>query len=400
MALSLDAVLYMMRNKDDVIFFRNGVKELEKRYGKEIAEKTERVLFSADEDAYNNELNGLWMLSMECEHDILPLLTAVGNSRGPLENQAEQKIIMELYHSDDGYLMEKAQELMIKKNEHYIYSILKEKFPTFLSGKDEVDSLVNSGRTGVIMAMRTFDADAGSFLTFAHPYIIHEIVADINFSRNITSHFERMQRKIIAAESRLTKMGLPVTIAALAELTKLKPMYILQEKRVMDMQKGGFSLSDDEAPEVEDSFRKTPEEAAIENERTTILYEALGELDPVVSSIVYGKAVDKKNYSKLSAELGITLENVKTLYNKGIVQLKKNMKLRNLYEHKFSEAERKIEYYNSYMENTAKVSEEEKLMANMDTLSLVRQFGLEERTKKEGRDGLQQLADSLEQIAL
>lgn len=276
--------------------------------------------------------------------------------------------IMELYRSDDEFLSYKAKEHAVQNYDQYIYSIVHKCYSTYAD--KYMEELYQCGVIGVLNALKGYDIEKGKFTTYSKPFIIHEMREQLNFHHNDTTvHYNNIQKKIHEAIILLEERGDDVTISKLATITELRPEIIKREMEYMERTRFLYLDSESEVEQIHEYF-DGPEELSIQRESSKVLYTVLASLPKDMRDIVIKKFIYDLKNEEIAEEYGLTPGKVKTIFQRGIKQIKEDPRIKHAFSDRISIAEREMLKFSIFIEESNKDDTEsiDDLLSIMDDL--------------------------------
>lgn len=365
--ISIKTLLSILKQDKDQELCSIAKQELAERYGSIVLDIIEMAINAKDEKTSQEHMEALKDvsgISFDTSSMLVKEILAVRQQKS-----LPMSAIMDMYHSENDFLINKAKEYAVMNYEQYIYSIMHQYYPSYVDKYFE--ELYQCGVIGILNALKKYDEEKGKFTTYSRVFIIHEMEAQINFNHNDTSvHYNNIQKKIKNAIKDIEEQNCEVSIAAISMMTELKPEVVKREMEYMERTKFVYIDSESEIEQIHD-YRESPEELSIINENSKALQEALESLPQEMKEIVWKKFVLEMNNEEIAAQYNTTVGKIKTIFQRGIKQIKEEPKIRYTFSDRLSEAEREMLKYTSFIKPTMKNVEErlEETMAIMNSLA-------------------------------
>lgn len=237
-------------------------------------------------------------------------------------------MLLELYRCKDAFLKEKALEIIVKDNTQFIYYLMNRYFPNQAASWHE--DMFQSGTIGIIKALEKYVPEKGAFITYAKPYIIHELAAQSFFETELnTKYYAFLQTTIRDAVNQLQMQDLEVTPEEIIRMTGLSEK---QVKRELDVLKCYDYIYLDEFENPEEipihRFGRNVDEVFEENENRRVLEQAIDALPELLATIVRLHLIYEYNYTQIAKLIGSTRGKVEYRYIHAIQSLKTDLKLR------------------------------------------------------------------------
>lgn len=213
--------------------------------------------------------------------------------------------IMDIYKTDK----QAGSEKMVEKYTDYVYYLIKKHYPSYYK---ETDEMYQHGVIGILTALRTFDADRGTFTTHCTPFIKKEIGKHIRYmSSESSEYYASIHSSVEKAKTKIETEGGDVTVDNLTTETGLSKKIVKRELRV-DHTKVSFesleNISTDMA--LTDGF---------------VVDDILSVIPEDNGSIIKMRVIEGLPFSTIANHLGITVSKAKKDYNAGLDMLRKNM---------------------------------------------------------------------------
>lgn len=260
--------------------------------------------------------------------------------------------MMELYHSEDEFLVKMSKEYAVINYGDYVYECIHKYYSTYATY--HLTELYQCGVIGILKAMERYDPASHAFITYAKPYIQHELSNLVNFYNNgISVHYNAIQKKIKTAVDQLNEEGYAVTAQKISLLTDIKPEIVRRELNYM--QRTNFQYLDDPDTNIDVPcpYNSTPSAIAEMNEKNRSLYASLLNLDEMTRTVIV-LSTDGYTYEQISKNMDISVGKVKTALTNGIRQLRKDKNLKKAYSDMMSEAESEMMQYETPITETEK----------------------------------------------
>lgn len=364
--ISIKTLLSILKQDEDQELRGIAQQELAERYGFIVLDIIETAINAKDEKTSKEHMESLKDvsgISFDTSSMLVEEILAVRQQKSlPMSS------IMDMYHSENDFLINKAKEYTVMNYERYIYNIMHQYYPSYVDKYSE--ELYQCGVIGVLNALKKYDEKKGMFTTYSRKFIIHEMEMQINFNHNDTSvHYNNIQEKIKKAIKDIEEQNCEASIAAISMMTELKPEVVKREMEYMERTNFIYIDSESEIEQIYD-YRESPEELAIINENSKVLQEAMESLPQEMREIVWKKFVLEMNNEEIAAQYNTTAGKIKTIFQHGIKRIKEEPKIRCLFADRLSEAEREMLKYSSFLEPTTKSDEEylEETMAIINSL--------------------------------
>lgn len=264
--------------------------------------------------------------------------------------------IMELYHSDNEFLIDKSKEKTILQYDQFVYSVIHQYCPSYASKYKE--ELYQSGVIGILEALKNYDVDKGAFTTYSKMFIMHQLSEQINFSNNGTStYYNQVQNKIKAAEMKLKADKMDISVSALAILTELNPEVIKRELAYMERTKFLYLDAEDETTQIFDLI-ESPEDLSIKKESTSILLEVLESLPDKTKDVVIRKFIMGETDLDIANRYQTSTGKIKAVFQKGLKMLKADPRIRHAFSDRLTNMENEMLKFSMYIEDSHQSFEE------------------------------------------
>lgn len=248
------------------------------------------------------------------------------------EQEKFVKITEEYHNGNKQKAVEEAWEILSL----YAWSLLHSKFECYSAYHED---MIQEAAMAVCEHLGEYNPTKCAPVTFFSRHILHGISTYINENINHVSYYYYKQIKAVReAEEQLRNEGKPLDIAAIASMTGLTPKAILK----VNGMRGLVNLFTDQENNIEDFYKDStlldkvdsPETIVIQREKNTILSEALQTLPKREQQVIYLHFAEDRSLTVIGKEMGLTPEEVKTLYNRALIKLKDNFKLSTFYHDK------------------------------------------------------------------
>lgn len=200
-------------------------------------------------------------------------------------------------------------EKMISKYSNYVYDVINNSYPTF---HKEIPEMYQQGVIGIMNAMHSYDPEKGAFTTYSTPFIKKEISKHVRFIAGESSeYFAAVHNAVNRAKSKLETNGNDITVENLMDETGLSHKIVTRELKV-DHTKVSYDVLENTSSEMtlSDSF---------------IVDDLLSSVDDLSRRIIMLKAIEGISFSVIAKETGMTVHNVKKVYNRGIATLRESL---------------------------------------------------------------------------
>lgn len=141
-------------------------------------------------------------------------------------SELSDREIMELYRKDKC----KGNEAIIDKYSNYIHEAICKQCPTWLREKND---LYQAGCEEIMYALKGYDADKGTFLTYCRGFVKKALGDQVRFFLGESSeYYANLHRKIMRAIDKIQLAGRIPTVEAIMEETKISRKLIKRELMV------------------------------------------------------------------------------------------------------------------------------------------------------------------------
>lgn len=265
--------------------------------------------------------------------------------------------IMEMYHSDDDFLIKKSKEYVIRGYEMFVNKVMHTYYPQFATSN--MEELQQCGAIGLLKAMKGYDAGSGEFTTYSFSFVRHEISKQVNFLKHSPSvHYNNMQKKIKDAEASLINDGYEATVMQISLLTGLKPEVVMREKECLERARYIYLDDSENTKEYTCCYDDTPEAICEKHEKSRTLVECIDSLPPDVRTVFLMK-IDHRTNEEIANRLGATVGQIKTKCQQATNMLRKDLRIRGVYKANLSKAEYGMLRYDAAMKKSKKTAEEQ-----------------------------------------
>ena len=165
-------------------------------------------------------------------------------------------------------------------------------------------------------------------MTFATPFVIHELSAEIrHLSGGDTVYYNSLQNKIKDAEDSLISSGLRPTIENIAILTD---MSVAAVKKEIDcrQRKQTVPIDGNLLPIAAKGDVTDPEASAIRKQDATALAAALKKLNPDEREILQAHYITEEKWDVIAQKMNRSTQEVKNIHLKAIKALRRDQDLR------------------------------------------------------------------------
>lgn len=211
--------------------------------------------------------------------------------------------IAELYSRD--YLL--ANEKIVEKYSNYVYYTLHKYYPTY---KEYYEDMYQEGISGILKALKTYDASRGAFTTYCTPFIRSECSAFIRYRQGEPSeHYAKLNRVVRSAEAELEQHGEEPSAKNIAEKTGISESAAERELKIFY----DTEPISDEHENGEDAYAHLVDRITCENLLMTLPEEQ--------RKIVFLRTVENMSFRKIAVALNKKEHVVRKKYYSGIEKL-------------------------------------------------------------------------------
>lgn len=243
-------------------------------------------------------------------------------------------IVMNMYHSNDDFLVKKSKELVIDNYSMYVHDIIHKHYSSYALKYGE--ELFQCGCIGLLNAMVNYN-NQYKFNTYCTNFILHEIHAQLNFhNNNTTVHYNNIQKKINQAIAEIKNEGMEPSVNKIAIKTELKREVIERELDYIERTRFQY-LDVEDGNDRACEYDATPEALFAQKERDESLYQAIQDLPREYQAVVMMKW-DNCTNEEIAKAMHTTIGKIKTKYQRGLQMMKRNPCLYETFSDYYSEA--------------------------------------------------------------
>ncbi len=290
------------------------------------------------------------------------------NANTKVKKATQEEIEAIMYKYNNGTKNERDETIIFIFNqlEMYIHSIIHERYQTY--AKRYYEDMFSAGKTGVLLAIKTYDPKRAKLTTWFSRPIIHEIqlYVDENILES-TQHYSVYMRKIRKIIENKIKNNIPYTIDDIVIETSLSRKTVERCMSAMD-RSNKVSLSSSEfMTESLVSEMSSPEEAILEKELLEHLDGALNSLNKQERIVItmyngYGFC-DKQSIVTISEKMGLAKADINKIKSTAQRKLKKYLQTSDLFKNNIVKKE-----CNEYSKKISTISKEA-LTSELDKLA-------------------------------
>ncbi len=373
--LTVKALLCCLKEKEDYELYPFAKEKVTETYGNDIAGLICEAMNPDNKESHKmlkikHELIDSMNLSGHTEADIYGLLSDIDSVIK--EKRMPISTIMEMFHSEDEFLIKKSKEYVVISYGRYVHSLINRLYSTYAEKMEE--ELYQCGVIGLLNALPVYDEKKGAFTTLCKPFVMHEITTQINYYHNDTTlHYNTLQKKINEAISKLNNDGLDPTVQRISIITEIRPEIVERELRCMECTKFYYLDAEQDDKDNNDKaceYEETPEAIYERKERTECIFASIKRLPADIRDVMILRYEGAKTNEEIAETLHIKIGKVKSYYQRGLRMMRQDTRLRRLCPEYLSDAERELLKYSMPISSKRSVDKEiGDLLSAMETIT-------------------------------
>ena len=244
--------------------------------------------------------------------------------------------IMKNYRSGDENLKKEAINKMVSSLSNYVYSIIVNRFPTYVKMRDD---LYQEGILAILKKLDAYNPEIAAPTTFFQIYIVSDMNSFIIGETHHTSnHYGNNIIKVKKAINDFEKSNTEYNNADIAKYLNIPLETVIACRKIINYSQEVSFDADEIVKSSTPSSELSPEDKLIRRERLRTLYKAISELDEIKKYIVVHKldlTGEKMSYKTIAKELCISIDRSRKLYQEALREIKNKISVKKYFGNNF-----------------------------------------------------------------